>query len=497
MQPEQAQKEKLQKEQILKEQVQKEQILKEQAYQGTSQQAKDQQAKDQQATNQQAPNQARDRHGEAEQFQHAPSASAKPERPPLWTRSFIGLSIGFFLLFLNLQMLLSSFPAYVRNEFQADDLHVSLVTSVFAISAIAARFMTAALMKRLPHIGLLLAGLLLAALTTALYSLAGAYGSLLALRVGYGIGFGMASTVLPTLVSRIIPVRRMGEGIAYFGLSTSLAMSIGPSIGLNVMKHAGFATLTVYGLVAAALILPMLWLSRRSNHSRQAQQSLQPQQSNQSPQPQRPAGTSGQTGFNRKLLFPALLNTLLAITYSGLLSFLALFGDDVGIAQVGLFFLFNAVTIILVRPFSGRLFDKKGHSAVLIPAGLFVAASMLLLSHAHAMPMLIAAALMYGAGFGAIQPTIQAWMLRVSSPEQYGTANSMFYNTTDFGVAIGAILLGAISSATGYAVMYRYSAACMTLFVVLGVLQFAISAKRGSRPAGHRADSRDAAANGS
>ena len=115
-----------------------------------------------------------------------------------------------------------------------------------------------------------------------------------------------------------------------------------------------------------------------------------------------------------------LLNVILSITYSGLLSFLALFGDYVHIEQVGLFFLFNAITIILVRPFSGRIFDKRGHVAVLLPAGLSVMLSMVLLSSAHAMPMLILSALLYGLGFGAIQPTIQAWMLRSSSPEQYG-----------------------------------------------------------------------------
>ncbi|MNR56440.1 hypothetical protein D3C85_1770180 [compost metagenome] len=69
-------------------------------------------------------------------------------------------------------------------------------------------------------------------------------------------------------------------------------------------------------------------------------------------------------------------------------------------------------------------------------------------------------------------------MLRSSSPEQYGMANSMFYNSTDLGVALGAILLGAISSVTNYAVMYRYSAGIMALFVVLGGLQYVMAVRR-------------------
>nr|WP_256252787.1 MFS transporter [Paenibacillus sp. UNC496MF] len=397
----------------------------------------------------------------------------EPQTAALWTRPFIALTACFFLLFLGLQMLLSSFPSYVKEEFQAGNVQVSLVTSVFALAAIVSRFATAALMRRVPRMTLLLAGLVIAAAATGLYTAAGSYGTLLALRIGYGIGFGMASTILPTLVSRIIPRGRMGEGIGYFGLSTSLAMSIGPSIGLNVMKQAGFAELTMLGLIASVLIFPVLWLARSK---RQDEAAARPDKPAEERKPHAPRGV------NRKLIFPVLLNVMLSVTYSGLLSFLALYGDYVHIGQVGLFFLFNAITIILVRPFSGKLFDRRGHAAVLLPAGLFVAASMALLSNAHAMPMLILSALLYGVGFGAIQPTIQAWMLRSSSPEQYGTANSMFYNSTDFGVALGAIVLGAISSASNYAVMYRYSAGCMALFVVLVLLQRFASAGR-AKPA--------------
>ncbi|RIX53981.1 MFS transporter [Paenibacillus nanensis] len=380
---------------------------------------------------------------------------------PLWTKSFISITICSFLLFLNLQMLLSSFPAYVTNELNAGNIAVSLVTSLFALSAIASRFMTAAFMRKFSRDWLLLTGILLGALTTAVYSLSGSVGSLLVMRVGYGIGFGMASTILPTLVSQIIPAKRMGEGIGYFGLSTSLAMSVGPMIGMNMMNNLGFGPLTIAGTAALLLSLPILFFSQLISLSFRTGK----------PAARSEASVQNRGGFNHKLWFPALLNALLSITYSGLLSFIVLFGQFAGLEQVGLFFLFNTVTIVLIRPISGRLFDRKGPVPVLIPAGLSVAVSMLVLSYSDQMVMLIVSALLYGLGFGAIQPTIQAWMLRVSTKEQYGAANSMFYNSTDFGVAVGALLLGAVASATDYAVMYRYSALIMVCFVLL----FAVS----------------------
>ncbi|WP_449600720.1 MFS transporter [Paenibacillus sp. Marseille-Q9583] len=378
-------------------------------------------------------------------------------RTKLWTKSFIALTFSALFLFMNLQMLLSSFPSYVKSEFQAGDIMVSLVTSVFALTAIASRFMTAFLMRRVSRNVLLYIGLAIAAAITGLYVVADSIGSLLLMRVGYGIGFGIASTIIPTIVSQIIPSKRMGEGIGYFGLSTSLAMSIGPMIGLNVMKQSGFGTLAMIGTFTLLLAFPVLLFSR----SLPAVPKKQPIERSIAP------SKALKVPFNTKLVLPAILNVLLAITYGGLLSFIALFGEAVHLEQVGLFFLFNAITIIIIRPISGRLFDKRGPAAVLIPAAVCVVASLTVLSYTTSMPMLIISALLYGLGFGAIQPTIQAWMLRTSTPAQYGMANSMFYNSTDLGVASGAIILGAISAASDYGMMYRYSAGFMVLFLMI------------------------------
>lgn len=51
----------------------------------------------------------------------------------LWTKPFLILTLSTLLLFLNLQMLLAAFPAYVKSAFQADDMTVSLIISVFAV----------------------------------------------------------------------------------------------------------------------------------------------------------------------------------------------------------------------------------------------------------------------------------------------------------------------------------------------------------------------------
>ncbi|MDG0789851.1 MFS transporter [Cohnella ginsengisoli] len=385
-------------------------------------------------------------------------------------------------------MLLSSLPVYVKGELGGGDLTVSLVTATFALAAIASRFATAALMPKLGRTALLYAGLAVAALTTFLCAYAYAVGSLIVIRVLYGVGFGTASTIVPTLVARIIPQDRIGEGIGYFGLSTSLAMSLGPVIGMNLMSGLGFPALTLSSAAAAALSAGVLLLTgaARGEKRDSREAALRAARGNSGSATGEKAKTDAPSaGASRNgivsLLLPALLNMLLSVTYSGLLSFIALFGESVHIAQVGLFFLFNAITVILVRPIAGRIFDRRGHAAVLIPAAACVLASMLVLSGATGMPQLIASALLYGLGFGAIQPTLQAWMLRSTPRERHGFANSMFYNSTDLGVAIGAVLLGAVAARAGYARMYGYSALIMAGFLILYIAMRFIAAARASK----------------
>ncbi|URN96409.1 MAG: MFS transporter [Candidatus Pristimantibacillus lignocellulolyticus] len=419
------------------------------------------------------------------------------EKPRLWTKQFITLSLASFLLFLNLQMLLSSFSMHIKGNLNGGDMQVSLATSAFAITAIIARLLTGRWIKRWSKDIVLTVGLMVAAISTVLSALPESVAPLLVMRAIYGFGFGVGSTIIPTLVTQIIPPKRMGEGIGYFGLSTSLAMSIGPATGMSIMKASGFTTLATIGAGAVVCMIPMLFIAGvynlRSNKINTLTELAEGQNNNRFEKvplnkvsSQQVVHTHAQQQEKKSSLrdimifpiyFPAILNVLLSITYSGILSFIAVYGEQLNLSQVGLFFLFNALTILMVRPIAGKIFDRKGPIIVLIPAAIFVIVSMIVLSYTTSMGLLIVSALLYGVGFGSIQPTLQAWMLRSTSKEDYGTVNGLFYNATDLGVSLGAIILGIIVTFTSYEMMYRLSSICMILFVI-GVIIYAKKRKK-------------------
>lgn len=373
----------------------------------------------------------------------------------LWTKSFLMLTLCNLLLFVGLQMTLSTLPAYAKQSLQATSFQISLVTGLFALSAIAARLFSAKAMEKGGRNLLLYLGLALSLAAVGGYYWAGSMLTLLLLRMLFGIGFGMASTAFPTMASDVIPIRRMGEGMGYFGLSTSLAMSAGPLIGLSLLQGPGFGSLLLCTLAVIALIVPLTYRLTSKLPARHVEPAAVVED-----------GLSG-TGHLRKLALPCLLNFLLSVSYGGLLGFLALYGLEAGLTHVAYFFLFNAVAVVFIRPISGRVYDRFGPAALLIPGSLFIIAGLFLLSYASSTAALFPAALCYGIGFGSMQPSLQTWMIQAVPPRQRGLANGMYLNSLDLGVAAGSMLLGSIALFTSYAAMYRYSALAPALLLVL------------------------------
>jgi MFS family permease len=380
------------------------------------------------------------------------------QQEKLWTKGFLIVTFSGFLLFLNLQMVISSLPAYLKEQFNADDLSIGMITGLFALSAIIARLFAGRPSQKHRMGSLLFVGLCIALAATAGAYWCHALIAMLLIRMMYGFGFGVASTMLPTMASNRIPVKRMGEGMGYFGFSNTLGLSIGPMIGMLLLAHYGFGTLVTAASLVLVLIFPLFY----GLLPRTKQLPVETLQMN---------SIQGNRYFSNKLVLPAVLNMLLSLTYGGLVSFIGLFGTENHIEGIGSFFLIQCLMVLIIRPFAGKMFDRKGPAAVMIPGGLLVLAGLILLSYSGSLLHLMMSAAVFGSGYGLIQPSVQAWMIKEVSVEERGIANGMFYNSIDMGVGMGSVLLGVVASGVGYAMMYRLS----SLFIVLFLLIFVFS----------------------
>lgn len=122
--------------------------------------------------------------------------------------------------------------------------------------------------------------------------------------------------------------------------------------------------------------------------------------------------------------------------------------------DVSLFFTVYSFTMIAIRPFAGKLVDRKGLRFVLYPSIAIFSASFLLLGNADVLWMVLLAAMLKALGQGAGVPGIQSTCLQQLGREKAGVVSSTCYIGQDIGNAIAPPIGGAIASAFGYCVMF-------------------------------------------
>ena len=383
------------------------------------------------------------------------------EIKPLWTRDFVILALSNFMLFVAFQMLLPTLPVYV-TDMGGDQLAVGLVISLFTVSALLVRPFTGKALDTIGRKPVLLLGLAIFLLAVAGYYWMVSVALVLAIRFIHGIGWGIVTTTYGTIVSDIIPTERSGEGMGYFGMFSNLAMAFGPLIGLWVSQNWGYGWL--FAISAGLTILAMI-LSRLVRIKAL-------------PVVKRPR-TSILSGLLEKAaLFPSLLNLLIGFIYGGIFSFITLFGLEVGIENIGLFFLFNAIALMAVRPLAGKLFDRRGPVWILLPGAVILGVGLLLLSYSTTEMELIVAAILFGIGVGSVQPSLQAWTIKRVAPNRRGAATGTFFSAFDLGIGGGAMILGAIAKATSFALMYRYSLIALALYLIIYIVYLSRQAKK-------------------
>jgi len=366
----------------------------------------------------------------------------------LWTLPFVQLTAAMLLLFTGFYTLLPTLPLYVQ-EIGGNETQIGLVMGAFTLSAVVCRPIVGGLTDRYGRRAFILWGLAAFAVTLYSYEWAGIFAVLLALRVLHGMSWASSTTAISTAVTDIVPAARRGEGMGWFGLATTLAMAIGPLIGLWVMERWSFGALFLLGSLLAAVSFLLAATTRVAP---------------------RPAATGQRIGFFEPSVLPVTCAIFfMSVAYSGITTFLPLFAEQIAVNS-GTFFLVYAITLTLVRPVTGKISDRLGESYVIVPGILLTVGSLVLLSYAEGLAVVVASAILFGFGFGSTTPALQAATLRIAPQDRRGVANAAFLTAFDLGLGIGAILLGWMSQHTGYEAVFTAGALSAALsFIIFAV----------------------------
>ncbi|WP_343206442.1 MFS transporter [Bacillus sp. B15-48] len=375
--------------------------------------------------------------------------------PRLWTKDFILITLtSFFISVMYLSLLTTTTP-YVIDKFNATESTAGLAASVFVLGILLSRLVVGKYLEVIGRKKLFYFGVIFAFIGTLLYFPIENLTILIILRFFHGIVTGTAFAVMQTVSMDMIPDERRGEGISFFTLNFILALGIGPFVGIFINQVATMQTLFIVSTILAGISMVLscfLSLPKTTITAEQLEEMK---------------GFRLKDFFEVRVLPIASLIGVLALAYSGLLAFLTTYSLEINLmTAASFFFIVYAVVVLIFRPITGKVLDKKGDNIVMYPAFLLFSIGLFMLSQAEYGLIVLLSAVFIGLGFGNLQSALQAVAIKKVPKYRVGLAISTFFIFHDIGVGLGPYVLGYLIPAIGYRNMY------LTLAVIVGASAF-------------------------
>ena len=352
----------------------------------------------------------------------------------LWNRKFVCSWLANFFAFTTMYYLTSTLPLYTTDVLGGDEGSVGMLFAVYAFAGVLVRPLAGRVLDASGRMKAAWGSLLLLLAAILAYNWAFGLAALLVLRFLHGICWGFATTSLATLAADVIPKRRRGEGIGYFGLSMSFAMLLGPWLGLRVLQDFDFSGMFLAAAGIAGLALVCLAGIR---HREQGF-----------------AGHSRGGWLEKRVLAYGGIVFFMAMGYGAVLSFIVLFAKELQLDNPAVFFLANAAGVIVSRPYAGRVLDRKGPVGIMCLGFASFAAAFLCLYAADGLGVFVLAALLLGIGFGILYSLCFALSINAVEKWRRGMANGTILMAFDLGFAVGSMLLGQAALYLGLRLMY-------------------------------------------
>ncbi|WP_237562796.1 MFS transporter [Bacillus dakarensis] len=395
-------------------------------------------------------------------FQHAfieiqQEGAVKLNKPKLWTKDFIFISVTSFFVALTFYMLMTTLTVYAVEQFQASQSKAGLASSIFVIGAVFSRLFAGKYIEVIGRKRLIYGSLLLFLISTLLYFTVTNLNVLLVVRFIHGAAFGIATTALSTAVMDMIPKERRGEGTSYYTLSSSAATAFGPFIGLLITQYADFKWIFVACTIfsVSSIVMTLFLKVPEAQVTKEQLQAMK-------------QGFKLQDFFEKKAVPISLIMILMGVAYSGVVTFLNLYAIEIDLAEAAsFFFMVYAVFLFISRPFTGKLLDLKGDNIVIYPALIFFTISLFLLYIVNSGFVLLLSGAFLALGFGTMMSSSQAIAIKESPRHRVGLATSTFFICLDTGVGIGPFLTGMIVPFVGLRGMYLFLAVLVLLSIAM------------------------------
>lgn len=373
---------------------------------------------------------------------------------PLWTKSFLLCLANNLFLFIFYFAQTTILPIYILKELGGSVTQAGLTLTLFMVSAILIRPFSGLIIDKLGQRRTLIISATMFCFIALGYLFISNMTSLYILRLIHGVWFSILTTVCVPVVNQFIPDSRRGEGMGYYAMSVNLGIVLGPLIGLSLIPYLSYTMVT-------AVLVAMIFIGYIFCF-------LIPVQEVKQPDSEAEKTKLGLSDFvERRSLTVALMVMMISFSYASIMSFIAPFASSIHLMQyAGLFFVVFAISMMSLRPITGKIYDRKGPQYVIYPAVLTFSLGLLVLSQIHTLTGFMLAALLIGLGFGSAQPCLQTLAIQRAPKHRIGYATSTFYTCYDIGIAIGSLVVGMMITKQSFSFAFIICAALTALSVL-------------------------------
>ncbi|UOH73821.1 MFS transporter [Acinetobacter schindleri] len=370
---------------------------------------------------------------------------------PLWTKSFLLCLANNLFLFIFYFAQTTILPIYILKELGGSVTQAGLTLTLFMVSAILIRPFSGLIIDKLGQRRTLIISATMFCFIAFGYLFISNMTSLYILRLFHGVWFSILTTVCVPVVNQFIPDSRRGEGMGYYAMSVNLGIVLGSLIGLSLIPYLSY-TMVIAVLVAMIFIGYIFCF-------------LIPVQEVKQPDSGAEKTKLGLSDFvEKKSLTVALMVMMISFSYASIMSFIAPFASSIHLMQyAGLFFVVFAISMMSLRPITGKIYDRKGPQYVIYPAVLTFSLGLLVLSQIHTLTGFMLAAVLIGLGFGSAQPCLQTLAIQRAPKHRIGYATSTFYTCYDIGIAIGSLVVGMMIAKQSFSFAFIICAALTAL----------------------------------
>jgi len=364
----------------------------------------------------------------------------------LFTPRFF-LMCGFsFTVFLSAFQLFPTAPFHIRDlggsPFAAG-LFLAFLTFASAVSAP----FTGALADRVGLRRTLMTSGVAITLISLGYAYLADYRIMLGLTVLHGLFWSGLLTASAAYMTGILPPSRRAEGISYWGLSSVVAMAVGPTLGFWLYHISWAAMCAGMGLLNLTMALIAWRLPDERAHA-----------------PQTGEARTGPLVEWRVLVLSGTL-LLYSYSYGAITSFAAMYAEASGVTPKGLYLTVVGLAIIVTRPFLGRIADRAGYVRLFLPCLGLISVGLLVLVAGGTRRWQVSSALVFGAGYGTAYPVYAAYLLKRVSATRRGAAFGALIAAFDTGIGTGSLATGWIVGSFGYRPAFAAAAALSALAI--------------------------------